>query len=272
MRRLLAATGLLLTFIAGPAFAQGLLSPPRSQTQTFVLAYTLRMSDLRAQRFVLAVKALKDVDDDGTAGAEVKHLSRQSANLRRRQAAAYMQIAWILDQKDAPPSLRHWSADTAASLAAPLVYGGDALALVKTEPDTATTLAELTEVQAVKTQADAHQPALNTWLKLTGGFLSIWTAEVGAYAADLHFAGQPGTHETFPSRTAQRLLQSAPVGSPSEVRGDLSELMPTGGGNLQGLAMIASAGLTPRKMTNIARKLVTAYDAQALTEGMNKGE
>lgn len=279
MKRPFFAGTLLLAFWSPAAQAQE--TPPisrtqtqvsRTQTQAFALAYTLRTCDLRAQSFVVSVKALKNIDDDQAAGAEVSHLSRQAANLRRRQAASYTQIAWLLDQMNAPPSLRHWSAQTAASLAAPLVYSDDAQSLAKTEPDTAATLAELTEVQAVKTQANAHQPPLNAWLKLTGGRLSVWTAEVGSYAADLHWARHLAARDALSPGTARRLLQLAPAGASSEVRGDLSEMIPRGGGNLQSLATVAPANVTPQKVARVAEKLITAYSARPLTETANSGE
>ncbi len=268
MKTLLLAAGLLLLPGGWSARAEDVPPVPRAQMQTFALAYTLRTCDLRAQKFVQSVKALKDAEDDAAAGAEVVHLSKQAANLRRRQAAAYTQIASLLDQMDAPPALRRWSAQTAASLTAPLLYSTDAQALAKTEPDSAATLAEIVEVQAVKAQADMQQPSLNAWLTLTGGKLSLWTADVGTYAAGLDAAKQlPPSPDT-----ARRLLLSAPAGAPSEVRGDLSELVPRGGGNLQALATVAPAAASPRKMTEVAEKLRMAYNARALTADVKMSE
>ena len=272
MRLVLFAAGLLLTVATSPASAQTTSTVPRAATQAFALGYSLRACDLRAQAFVASVKTLQDVDDDKLAGAEVKHLSRRAVNLRRHQAEGYTQIAGLLDRMDAPPSLRHWSAQTASLLAAPLVYSAEAQALVKTEPDTASTLAELSEITVVKAQANARQPSLSTWLKLTGGRLALWNAEVGSYTADLRVAGEPGANPSVLSHTAQHLLLSAPAGASSDVRGNLSELVPGGGGNLQSLATLAPANLTPQRMEKIARKLIADYDAMTLTQSGKSGD
>ena len=276
MRPLLLAAGLLMTATLSPTSAKSTSVAPHAETQAFVLGYSLRSCDLRAQAFVTSVKTLKDVDDDKLAGAEVKHLSRRAVNLRRHQAEAYTQIAEMLNRMDAPPTLRQWSAQTATLLASPLVYSSESQALIKTEPDTASILTELSEITAVKAEADAQQPSLSTWLKLTGGRLALWNAEVGSYTADLRAAGEPGANPSVLSRTARQLLLSAPSGASSEVRGSLSELVPGGGGNLQSLATLAPANLTPQRMEKIAQKLITDYDANALTmrgkSGDTKGE
>jgi len=272
MRLVLFAAGLLLTVATSPASAQTTSTVPRAATQAFALGYSLRACDLRAQAFVASVKTLQDVDDDKLAGAEVKHLSRRAVNLRRHQAEGYTQIAGLLERMDAPPPLRHWSAQTATLLAAPLVYPAEAQALVKTEPDTASTLAELSEITVVKAQANARQPSLSTWLKLTGGRLALWNAEVGSYTADLRVAGEPGANPSVLSHTAQHLLLSAPAGASSDVRGNLSELVPGGGGNLQSLATLAPANLTPQRMAKIARKLIADYDAMTLTQSGKSGD
>jgi len=271
MRLVLFAAGLLLTVATSPASAQTTSTVPRAATQAFTLGYSLRACDLRAQAFVASVKTLQDVDDDKLAGAEVKHLSRRAVNLRRHQAEGYTQIAGLLERMDAPPPLRHWSAQTATLLAAPLVYPAEAQALVKTEPDTASTLAELSEITVVKAQANARQPSLSTWLKLTGGRLALWNAEVGSYTADLRVAGEPGANPSVLSHTAQHLLLSAPAGASSDVRGNLSELVPGGGGNLQSLATLAPANLTPQRMAKIAQKLFADYDATTLTQSGKSG-
>jgi len=271
MRLVLLVAGLLLTVATSPTSAQTTSTVPRAETLAFALGYSLRSCDLRAQAFVASVKTLQDVDDDKLAGAEVKHLSRRAVNLRRHQAEGYTQIAGLLDRMDAPPPLRHWSAQTATLLAAPLVYPAEAQALVKTEPDTASTLAELSEITVVKAQANARQPSLSTWLKLTGGRLALWNAEVGSYTADLRVAGEPGANPSVLSHTAQHLLLSAPAGAASDVRGNLSELVPGGGGNLQSLATLAPANLTPQRVAKIAWKLIADYDATTLTQSGKSG-
>ena len=271
MRLVLFAAGLLLTVATSPASAQTTSTVPRAETQAFALGYSLRSCDLRAQAFAASVKTLQDVDDDKLAGAEVKHLSRRAVNLRRHQAEGYTQIAGLLDRMDAPPPLRNWSAQTASLLASPLVYSSEAQALVKTEPDTASTLAELSEITVVKAQANARQPSLSTWLKLTGGRLALWNAEVGSYTADLRVAGEPGANPSVLSHTAQHLLLSAPAGASSDVRGNLSELVPGGGGNLQSLATLAPANLTPQRVAKIAWKLIADYDATTLTQSGKSG-
>lgn len=271
MRSSIFAAGLLLA-AALPALARDAPPSPSPQTQAFALGYSLRSCDLRSQAFVASVKTLQDVDDDKLAGAQIKHLSRRAINLRKHQAEVYAQIARLLERMDAPPALRRWSAQTAALLASPLAYTPEAQALLKTEPDTAATLAELSEITAVKARAETQQPSLTTWLKLTGGRMALWNAEVGSYTADLRAAGEPGTRPSVLSKTAQHLLLTAPEGASSEVRGDLSELVPGGGGNLSLLATLAPANLTPLKMTNIARKLISGYEAKTLIQSDKSGD
>jgi len=254
------------------AIAQDQVPPPSIQTQSFTLAYTLRNCDLNAERFVHSVKALKDVEDDKTAGVEVARLSHQAADLRHRQATAYAQVAQLLKQMAAPAPLSQWASKTAESLESPLAYSSDAAALKKTEPDTATVLAEIDEIRALKTVADGQQPSLDAWLKLTGGSLALWTSQVGSYTADLHAATQTAAYLSPPYGLARLLLQSAPAEAPSEVRGDISELVPRGGGNLQDLITVAPTAFSTEKMTRISDKLLEYYRARKLSEILDKPE
>lgn len=271
MKSSLALLGLIALFPTA-AIAQDLVPPPSIQTQSFTLAYTLRNCDLNAERFVHSVKALQDVDDEKTAGVEVTRLSHQATALRHRQAIAYTQLANLLAQMAAPKSLCQWATKTAVTLQAPLAYSGDASALAKIEPDTAVVLAEINEIQAMKITADAQQPSLDAWLKLTGGSLALWTSQVGSYAADLHAATQAAAFLSPPYGLARQLLQSAPADAPSEVRGDLSELVPRGGGNLQNLVNVAPTAFSTAKMTRISDKILDYYSARKLSEILDKPE
>ncbi len=253
--------GLLLAPLAARAV-------PPAQTQAFLLGYTLRTCDQRSVAFTQSVKALgaleeTDAGTDQATGAEVTRLSRRAGNLRKAQAAAYRQAAKTLTKMNAPKTLHDWAAQTAETLDAELVYSEDAKSLRKTEPDTAAVLAELDELRAVKADANARQPALAAWLKLTGGAASVWTADLGSYAADLHSAA-PLVGVT------RRLLQTAPTGTPSEVRGDLSELIPRGGGNLQALATIAPLGVSPEKRGQVYEKLLDIYEARQTAEKLDE--
>ena len=253
-----AITGFLITL--APMTARAV---PPAQAQAFLIGYTLRTCDLRALAFTQAVKALKDVDSDQTAGAEVARLSRRAGRLRRAQAGAYRQAAKAMTKLNAPKTLQDWASQTAEGLDADLAYSQDAKELRKTEPDTALVLAELDELQAVKAAANARQPALAAWLKLTGGTIAVWTADLGSYAADLHSPAPP------PVGVARRLLQRAPKGASSEVRGDLSELLPRGGGNLQALATIAPTGVSSEKRSRVYEKLLDIYQARPQAEKLD---
>lgn len=239
---------------------------PPDQSRAFALAYTLRSCDLRAVAFTQSVKRLKLVEDDQAAGAEVVHLSAEAPKLRHTQAVAYDQVARLLTKMGAPGTLQAWAAQTSAALAAPLAYSDEAQSLAKTEPGTALVLAELDELQAVRTTANAKQPALAAWLKLTGGPLAVWTADVGGYTADLHMAAISPGQGALPLGTARRLLQHAPPGAPAATREDLAGLVPRGGGNLQSLATVPPPNVSPAKMRGLMEHLLQIYVPRKPTE------
>ena len=208
---------------------------PQSQTRCFALAYTLRACDLRAQDYVETIQALQSAPDDEAAKAETARKSRETPALRRTQGIAYTQAAKLLSRMGAPPALHDWAVQTAALLNAPLAYDRDARDTAKKDPAAAQVLAELSEIAQVRTSSDEQQPSLAVWLKLTGGAIAIWTADVGSFEADLHRAAETPGPSRLIGKAALRLLLKAPPDTPSTARGELSELAPTGGGNLQDL-------------------------------------
>ncbi len=246
------------------------LSVPRIQAQAFGLGYALRTADLSAVAYTQSVQSLKDVTDPKVAGAEVAHFKSEVPKLRRSQAASYTQAATLLTQMGAPPALRAWAAQSAATLNAPLVYSKDAQKLAKTEPDTAQVLAELVEIQNIKAAADARQTPLTLWLNLTGGRTAPWNADIGAYTAELRRASAAVAPTRLSSVTAQVLLRHAPSTAPAAARGALAALIPQGGGNLQNLATLAPANVTPAKITYTAETLLMLYGAAAEAEALDK--
>ena len=216
------------------------------------------------------VQSLKGVSDPKTAGAEVAHLSAAVPKLRQTQAAAYTQAAALLTQGGAPESLRTWASGTAAALAAPLAYPKDAEKLAKTEPDTAAVLAELAEIRRLKAAADAQQTRLTLWLTLTGGKTAPWSAEVGAYTAELRRASSANGPSRVSSAAALALLRRAPADSPSAARSALAGLTPSGGGNLQALATLAPANVTRAKVAYAAEALLTLYGAAGEADALDK--
>jgi hypothetical protein len=262
--------GLLLGLMPLAARAKDGPAAPPDQSRAFALAYTLRSCDLRAMAFTQSVKRLKLVDDDLAAGAEVGHLSTEASKLRHTQAIAYDQVARLLTKMGAPGTLQAWAAQTAAALAAPLAYSEEAQSVAKTEPGTALVLAELDELQAVKTAANAKQPTLAAWLKLNGGPLAVWTADVGGFAADLHAAMTSSGQGTPALGTARRLLQKAPLGAPSGAREALAGLIPRGGGNLQSLATAPPPNVSPQKMSGLLENLLGIYVPRKPVEKMDQ--
>ena len=256
MRRFLGpfAAGLLLGTMNSAARAADAPAVPPEQTRVFALAYTLRACDLRAQDYVEAVQALKTAPDDAAAGAETARRSRETPKLRRIQAVAYAQAARLLGRMGAPPAVRDWAVQTAALLNAPLVYSREARDMAKTEPDSAQVLAELNELEGVRVSSDEQQPARAVWLKLTGGAVALWTADVGSFEADLHRASVTPGPSRLIGKAALRLLLKAPPSTPSSARSELSELVPAGGGNLQDLP-VTLPQVTPRE------KISRAYAA-----------
>jgi hypothetical protein len=257
MLLLLPAALLLLTPAARAKNAPSVPGISRAQAQAFGLAYALRTADLQAVAYTKSVERLKDVSDPQVAGAEVAHFSSEVPRLRHAEAASYTLTASLLNQMGAPASLRLWAAQAAATLNAPLVYSNDAKKLAKTEPDTAAVSAELTEIQEIKSTADAQQTPMTLWLELTGGKVTPWTANVGAYAADLHRASHAASPSPLSSITARILLRHAPPGAPAATRESLATLIPSGGGNLQNLATIAPANITADKITHVYETLLT---------------
>ena len=269
---LLPLAGLLL-FASGMAQAKDAAPVPgvsRTQSQAFALGYALRTADLRAVAYTKSVETLKDVSDSQVAGAEVARFSDDVPKLRHAEAVSYSQASALLSQMGAPLTLRQWAAQSAAALNAPLTYSKDAQKLAKTEPGTAAVLAELVEIQAVKSRSDAQQTPMTLWLELIGGKVTPWTADVGAYAAELHGASQATASRRLPSVTAQLLLRHAPANAPAAARESLATLIPTGGGNLQNLSPLAPANVTPEKITHVYETLLTIYNAESQAQTLDK--
>ena len=193
------------------------------QAQAFGLGYALRVADLRAVAYTKAVETLQSVTDPKLAGAEVAHFSDDVPRLRHAQAESYAQAAGLLNLMGAPLPLRDWAKQSAATLNAPLVYTKDAQKLAKTEPATAAVLAELVEIQAIKAAADAQQTRMTLWLEVSGGKVTPWTADVGAYAAELGRASHAVDVQPASSITARLLLlQEAPPSAPATARESLA--------------------------------------------------
>lgn len=242
------------------------------QARIFALALTLRACDLQAQNYIEAIQSLKTIADNDAAGAEVKSLSRETLNLRRSQSQCYSQAAKLLARMGAPPSLQTWATETAERFKAPLVYDEEARKMAKTEPDPGQVMAELNELGAVNASADAQRSEIAIWLKLSGGTVALWTADVGAYAADLRRAAAlPGSSRLL-GGAALRLLLKAPAGTPSSTRSDLADLAPTGGGNLQDLPTVLPDATPHKKISRAYAKLIGDYDAQKQAEALDKAE
>ncbi len=262
---------LLLT--AAPTHAKDVPLMPgvtRTQAQAFSLGYALRTADERAVAYTQSVKRLKGVTDPQVAGAEVAHLSSDVPKLRHAEAASYAAVSALLTRMGAPETLRAWASSSAAALNAPLVYVGDAKKMTKTEPDTAAVLAELVEIQSLKAAADRQQTSLTLWLKVTGGKAAPWSADTGAYTADLRRTAAGAAPRPLLVATARALLQNAPPDTPAAARESLAGLVPHGGGNLQNLATIVPASLTPAKMAQASGTLLTLYGADALAQTLDK--
>lgn len=253
------AAGLLIGLAPRAAQAKDTRAVPPEQSRIFALGYTLRACDLRAQDFVEAVQALKTITDNDAANAETVRRSRETPNLRRTQAVAYAQAARLLNRMGAPPAIQTWATRTAARLDAALVYDRDARDMAKAEPDAGQVMAELGELQEVRASADAQKPALAVWLKLTGGPVAIWTADAGSFAADLHRAAATPGPSRLLGQAALRLLRKAPSGTPSGAHGALSEMVPTGGGNLQALATAPPEAVPREKISRAYAGLMEIY-------------
>jgi len=242
---------------------------PKGQAQAFALSYALRDANAQALRFTQAVKTLKDVDDDQTAGAEVAHLAEQAARLRKTEAECYAQAARLLSSMGAAPDLRAWAGQAASGFRAPLILEDDAKQLAKAEPATATVLAELKELRAVKETADAHQSALTTELKLSGDKDALWAADMGSLAADLDLSARGETQTAISVLSVRRLLQAAPSGTPFDVLESLALLAPRGG-NLQFLATVSTVKVPPQEREQALKTFLRAFDARKLAEALDK--
>ncbi len=270
--------GLLLLLLALPltAHARDAKAPkdappamPRVQAQAFALGYALRTADTRARAFTQSVEQLRSVDDDAQAGAEVARLSRNSVALRLSEKTAYAQVAAQLKRMGAPESLQTWASGTVAGLTAPVVPTKDAKELEKKEPDTAQVLSTLAELQTINAGTKSRQQSLTTWLALTGGKVAVWSAETGAYTADLHRAAT-GNRGALPSGAARALLVHAPADAPAATRQAVADLIPTGGGNLQALATVPPADFTPEKLARVCGTLLSLYGANELSATLDE--
>lgn len=255
------AAGLALLLPPLAARAQSAPAVPPAQSRAFALGYTMRACDLRAIAFTRAVKGLKDVDD-AQEGAEVARLGREATALRHTQSVSYGQISGLLAKMGAPAPLRAWASKAAAGLAGPPPYGEEARALTRSAPDSAAVMATLDEISGLKTNADAHLPLLAAWLTTTDGPLSVWTAEVGTYAADLRAAASAPGSGTPPVPTARRLLRTAPPGAPAATRADLAAMVPRGG-NLSDLATVSPLAVSPQTLSGLFESLLAVYVPRA---------
>lgn len=254
-----AGLALLLPLMEARAQAAPAVAP--AQSRAFALGYTLRACDLRAVAFTRSVKGLKDIGDD-QEGPEVSRLSREATALRHTQAVSYGQISGLLTRMGAPAPLRAWASKGAAGLAGPPPYGEEARALAKREPDAAAVMATLDEITSLKTDADVQLPLLAAWLNTTDGPLSVWTAEVGTYAADLSAAASAPDQGTPPVPAARRLLRTTPKGAPRATRADLAALIPRGG-NLGDLATVSPRAVSPQTLSGLFESLLAVYVPRA---------
>lgn len=232
---------------------------PPEQSRAFALGYTLRSCDLRAQDYVEAVQALKTVGDTDAANAETARRSRETSKLRRTQAVAYAQATRLLGRMGAPPAVQTWAAQTATRLDAALVYDREARDMARTDADAGRVLAELNELQEVRGLSDAQKPALAVWLKVGSGTVAIWTADVGSFTADLHRAAATPGPSRLLGKAALHLLLKAPPETPSGARSALSELVPTGGGNLRNLATVLPDAVPREKISRVYAGLMGIY-------------
>jgi len=255
------AAGLVLLLPPLTSHASSAPTVPPAQSRAFALGYTLRACDLRAIAFTRSVKGLKDVDD-AQEGAEVARLGREATALRHTQAISYGQISGLLTKMGAPAPLRAWASKAAAGLAGPLPYGEEARALATREPDSAAVMAALDEVSGLKTGADARLPMLAAWLSTADGPLSVWTTEVGTYAADLRAAASAPGSGAPPAPSARRLLRTAPPGAPAATRADLAALIPRGG-NLGDLATVSPLAVSPETLSSLFENLLAVYVPRA---------
>ncbi len=252
------AACLVLALSALTARAQSAPAVPAAQARAFALGYTMRACDLRAIAFTRSVKDLKDMEGD-QAGAEVARLSREATALRHTQAVSYGQISGLLTKMGGPEPLRAWASKAALGLGGPPPYGEEARTLAKGDPDSAAVMATLDEITALKTDADTRLPMLAAWLNTGGGGpLSVWTAEVGTYAADLRAAATAPGQGPPPLSAARRLLQTAPQGAPALTRAYLAAMVPRGG-NLGALATVSPQAAAPEKMNGLFESILAVY-------------
>ena len=239
---------------------------PKGQAQAFALGYALRNADAQALRFTQAVKTLKNIDDDQAAGAEVAHLAEQAGHLRKTEAECYTQIAGL---PNVSSDVRQWAEDTAAGFRAPLILSDEERKTARTEPATATVLAELNELRAAKEAADAHQSALLVELKMSGDKDALWAADMGTLAADLNLTAHGQAATAVSVLTVRRLLQAAPAGTPFDVLESLALLAPRGG-NLQFLATVSTVKVPPQEREQALKTFLRAFDSRKLAEALDK--
>lgn len=259
--KIVIAAGLALLLPPLAARAQSALAVAPAQSRAFALGYTLRACDLRAVAFTRSVEGMKNIGDD-QEGPEVSRLGREATALRHTQAVSYGQINNLLTRMGAPAPLRLWASKGAAGLAGPPPYGEEARALAKREPDSAAVMAALDEITSLKTDADIQLPLLAAWLNTTDGPLSVWTAEVGTYAADLGAAASAPGQGTPPVPAARRLLRTAPKRAPAATRADLAALIPHGG-NLGDLATVSPRAVSPETLNSLFETLLAVYVPRA---------
>ena len=263
--------GLLLFPIAAQAKSKNIEVMPKAQTQAFALGYALGTCNVCAEVFIHSVVNLKKIDDPQAANDEIVALSRQIPLLRQAQALAYGQAAKLLTGQNATVNnLRTWAIQSSLRFSGDLLYSPEERKIARTDSSTATVLAELDELQAMRTDADAHHSKLSLWMRVSARAPGVWSSEIGAYAAGLDARITDASVAPLPSTAAtQSLLDTAPVGTPAPIVAALTSLLPPGG-NLRGLATVPPQNVSVQKLNHAYQILMTAFDARKLADALDK--
>ena len=241
----------------------------------FALGYVLEYSHLQAFRFIDDVKLLRDINDDGKAGAMVQDLNVRGEQLRKLEADTLRRAANCLDKLHGPQTSIDWATKTADSLGkpadkAPQGIISDELAVEKLT-------AIIDETGRVQKELLDNVAEIDPVLGARS-LEALWAFNAGTYDAKLHlWNGDPADMPQL-RKEANHLVANEPpsvpvgIGSALKVVAGTETGLPSlqkGTGNLSTLLPShGDAGAGPT-VNFLANALTANYDASALVRELD---
>ncbi len=211
-------------------FSQNAMPAPKTVSptlmQVFQLGFGSALPEARAQAFTHDVQALGDGDDTKKSKKQTAQLAVAAQALRQATLQDAVRTDKILEALGAPETIRRPFDAEVATLSAPQVVSEEAQPYVQSDPDTATVLSTLDEMDSLRSGAANETPTVRLWLKLTLGPSAIWTYDLGVLEASLDAAINAHQKPQLPSARLRALCDNIPIEMPATVRAALNQIVP----------------------------------------------